>query len=147
MEIVERGGALEIKCGTSLSASVTLTPLFDNIILESLPTFFSEIIEVIHGIKPLKGKVIAVGPGHYPKKYDHQEKHKRTRMWYSKRFQPSTIKVGEIVQLGGLNFGGYNFETFYWGKRLCLSCREADVIGIENADSSELDAGRTAKRA
>lgn len=136
MQIVERGGAYVIKCATILPADATLRPLFDYIILEPLASKMSDWVAIVQAMRPLHGKVLAIGPGVYPKRYNHPEKHKRTKMWYSRRFQPTTVQVGDIVQLGGMNYGGYDFEGFYWGSKFCLVCREADVVGIENASAA-----------
>jgi hypothetical protein len=81
-------------------------------------------------MKPLRGLVKAVGPGCYPKRYDHAEKGKRTKMWDSKRLRKTEVKVGDVVELGGSEIGGYSFDSFYWGETLHLMCREEDVAGI-----------------
>ena len=84
--------------------------------------------------KPMQGEVIAVGPGRYPIKYNGR-KGVRTKSWLGKHFIPTEIKVGDIVELGGLQLGdnqfrGYNFQTFLWGTKEYLICREGDVAGI-----------------
>jgi len=105
--------------------------LRDQLIVEPLDVVYSRVLIVSARTKPLRGIVKAVGPGCYPKLYDHREKSKRTKMWDSLRFQPTEVKVGDIVHLGGLDLGGYAFEQFWWGDRIHLHCREADVCGIE----------------
>lgn len=133
----QRGGELSLKSATAIPASTKLRCLQDYIIVEPIEEKFSETVAVVHEIKPLRGVVKAVGPGHYPRRYDHPEKHKRTKMWRSQRFQPTEVQVGQTVQLGGLNYGGYNFDSFLWGDKVHLCCREADVIGIEDAPMEE----------
>lgn len=115
---------------TGVPASCTIRPLRDQIILEPIEVTYSDTILVINETKPLKGRILAIGPGHYPKKYDHQDKGKRTKMWDSTRFRPTECKVGDIVELGGAELNGYAFETFRWGDKLCVHCREADVAAV-----------------
>jgi len=102
----------------------------DYIIVEPMVADLSRVLTVIERTKPVRGIVKAVGPGHYPKRYDHPDKHVRTKTWDAKSFQPTECKVGDIVELGGIEFGGYSFQTFLWGDKVHLVCREADVSGI-----------------
>jgi hypothetical protein len=113
-----------------IPADNVLRPLRDQLIVEPLGVMHSRYILVVDSNKPVRGIVKAAGPGCYPKKYDHAEKHKRSKMWDSKRFQPTEVKVGDVVELGGAEHGGYSFESFWWGDVLHLHCREADVCGI-----------------
>lgn len=123
---------------TQIEASADLKPLRDTLILEPLDVVYSHIIYVRNLHKPLRGKVLRVGPGHYPKRYDHPEKHKRKKMWDSRHFVPTEVKEGDIVELGGAEIEGYSFETFRWGNKHCIWCTERDVAGI-------VDQGTTAR--
>ena len=120
--------------GTFVRAEDNIRPLRDQIIVEPLPVEHSTTLEVLEFTKPLRGIVKAVGPGHYPKMYNHSDKHKRTKMWDSKHFQPTQVKVGDIVELGSLYHNGrvmgYSFQEFMWGNKKHIICREADVSGI-----------------
>jgi co-chaperonin GroES (HSP10) len=107
-----------------------IRPLRDQIIVAPLEVVYSRYIYVGQNHKPLRGKVLAVGPGCYPKVYDHPEKHKRTKMWESKAFRPTEVRAGDTVELGGSEIEGYAFEQFWWGDELCLICREADVCFV-----------------
>ena len=116
---------------TFIPASARIRPLRDNLIVEPLDQAYSNIIAIIHKTKPLKGVVKAVGPGHYPKLYDHRDKHKRTKMWDSKVFRPTEVKVGDVIELGGAEIQGYAFEAFWWGDTLHLyGATERDVAAI-----------------
>jgi len=115
----------------SVPADAKIRPLRDTIILEPLDWQASRIIAVAYQGKPLRGRVKAIGPGTYPKKYD-GPKGKRTKAWESKAFRPCDVKVGDIVELGGLELHGYLWTTFRWGKVEHLICREADVAGVVN---------------
>jgi hypothetical protein len=128
------------KTATTVPADCTLRPLRDVLIVEPLDAKLSAIIQVINECKPVRGIVRAVGPGHYPAVYldkwgdrlpDHRRK-ERKQMTSSPHFQPTSVQVGDIVNLGGLEQHGYAFDTFYHGAKLMLICREADVAGIEN---------------
>lgn len=125
-----RSAELSQKSATRIPADQTIRPLRDQMIVEPLEIEHSDTLLVIEQTKPVRGIVKAIGPGHYPKRYDHPDKHRRTKMWDSKRFQPTEIKVGDVVELGGYDFGGYGFQQFYWGDKLHIICREADVSGI-----------------
>lgn len=125
-----RGAQLRHTTTTRIPITAKLKPLRDVIIVEPLEHTLSALILVINECRPVKGIVKAVGPGHYPKRYDHPDKHKRTKTWDSKSFQATEVQVGDTVELGGASIGGYAFDTFYWGERLHLICREADVCGI-----------------
>jgi co-chaperonin GroES (HSP10) len=103
-----------------------IRPLRDQIVVEPLPV--NETI-IVTGFRPVRGKVLAVGPGIYPKRYDGR-KGQRTKSWDSKAFRPCDVKVGDIVELGGFEIEGYLHMTVRWGKTDVIICREEDVAGI-----------------
>ncbi len=119
---------------TFVPAETRLRPLRDQIIVEPLGVVHSRRILIAERTKPLRGRVLAVGPGHYPRRYDRPEKHQRKRMWDSKVFQPTQVKVGDLVELGGAEIGGYAFDGFWWGERYCICCAERDVCGVLTDD-------------
>lgn len=123
--------------GAAVPAHMSIRPLRDQIIVEPLKTVLSKTIVVIEDTLPLRGIVKAVGPGCYPKRYDHPDKHKRSKMWDSEVFEPTTVKVGDVVELGGYDHRGYSFPQVYWGDKLHLICREADVSGVVDGLSAE----------
>ncbi len=126
-----RGGRITHETLNFIPASMTIRPLRDQMIVEPLEVIYSRYILVNSSAKPMRGIVRAVGPGTYPKCYDHRDKHKRTKVWDSQTFVPCECKVGDIVHLGGLAIGGYSFEQFWWGDKIHLHCTERDVCGIE----------------
>jgi co-chaperonin GroES (HSP10) len=132
-----RSSRIDHDSKTSVPADAKLRPLGDQIIVEPLNVVLSSIIVTHEDTKPLRGIVKAVGPGHYPKVYDHPDKHRRTRMWDSAVFQPTELEVGDVVELGGHGHQGYAFQTFYWGDVKHLFCREADVSGIVDGQTVE----------
>ena len=113
----------------SIPESSRILPLRDQIVIEPLEWRPSDIINVVYWGKPLRGRVLAVGPGKYPTRYN-GPKGKRTKAWDSKHFVPTEVKVGDLIELGGLEIGGYLFETFRWGTKTCVLCSERDVTGI-----------------
>lgn len=125
-----RSARVTYESATDIPADVKLRPLRDTLIIEPLNRVHSKIIVTHEDTKPLRGIVKAVGPGCYPKVYDHPDKHKRTRMWDSDVFRPTEVKVGDVVELGGAEHKGYTFQTFYWGSVMHLICREEDVSGV-----------------
>ena len=133
-----RSASLSWDSLTMVPAEATIRCRHDHIIVEPL--------EVDHGIpalsalgfvvrengRPVRGIVRAVGPGHYPRRYDHPDKHRRTRTWRSRSFQPTEVKVGDVVELGAAQgTRGYDFQTLLWGDKVHVICREADVAGVE----------------
>ena|SRR6185437_11404658 len=124
-----RGKRIGQETSDLIPESAKIRPLRDQIVVEPLEWRPSQIIDVAYLGKPLRGIVKAVGPGHYPKQYD-GPKGTRTKSWDSKAFLPTEVKVGDVVELGGLELGGYLFQTFLWGAKEHVICREADVTGV-----------------
>lgn len=139
-----RSARIDHDSNTSIPAEAKLRPLGDQIIVEPLAVVLSSVIVTREDTKPLRGIVKAVGPGHYPKMYDN-EKGRRKKSWDSEIFQPTEVKVGDVVELGGYDLGGYLFPTIYWGGVKHIICREADVSGVVDgmtADQAREEAQR-----
>jgi hypothetical protein len=124
---------------TRIPADYVIRCRRDYLIVKPLKVDHRVSFEVIEHTKPLRGIVKAVGPGCYPKRYDHPDKHRRTKTWDSKTFLPTQVKVGDVVELGGYEYGGYAFQTFLWGDVLHLICRELDVSGVVDPDEDDED--------
>src|ERR1700748_1899950 len=103
-----------------------ISPLRDNLLIEPLPLDLGTSLDVVYQGKPVRGRVVAAGPGHYPKRYNGPKGY-RSKTWNATRFQPTEVKVGDIVDIGGLELGGYLFQTLRWGDKDLILCREADV--------------------
>lgn len=126
-----RSAELSYQSNTHVPAEASIRCLRDHIVVEPLPVEHSEILDVIEHCKPMRGIIKAVGPGCYPKRYNHPDKHRRTKMWDSKYFQPTEVKVGDIIELGSPQGArGYNFQSFLWGDKLHIICREPDIAGV-----------------
>src|ERR1700691_1244573 len=130
----QRGSYMGGDTLTYIPADETIRPLRDHIVLELREEVQSNYILVEMSAKPLEGVVLAVGPGTYPKRYDHPDKHTRTKMWDSKAFLRTEVKAGDTVKLGDGEITNNAFQRVRWGLRHCLICREADVCGIIDTD-------------
>lgn len=130
-KIFSRGAELSHKTTDYVPADARIRPLRDQIILEPIDNAYSSLVIVINESKPIRGIVRAIGPGVYPMCYDHPEKHKRTKVWWSKHLRPCDVKVGDIVSIEP-----FERQCFYWGDTLCLICREEDVRFIERAHAA-----------
>ncbi len=104
-----------------------IRPLRDHIVVKPIEWKPSRILHIAGDTrKPLRGIVVAVGPGVYPWIYNRD----RSKRWESKQFRPTEIKVGDTVELGGLENGGYSFTEILFNGERHLICREADVVGV-----------------
>lgn len=110
----------------SVPESCRIKPLRDQIVVEPLKWSPSDIIDVVYWGKPLRGIVRAAGPGCYPKRYNGR-RGQRTKWWDAKCFRPCDVKVGDVVELGGLELQGYLHMSFRWGNKEMVMCREEDV--------------------
>lgn len=110
-----------------------LRMLGDRILVKPLDWDASKTIIAIRHGRPVRGEVIAVGPGHHPLKYKPNAQGKRGLMDYSKRFQRTEVAPGDIVELGGLNQfdgKGYQFSEVLIGTEPHVICTERDVCGV-----------------
>lgn len=128
-QISNRGTRVGNECLEFVRESDQIRPLRDQIIVEPLQMDHGTSLEVVYRGKALRGTVLAVGPGHYPRRYN-GPKGKRSKAWDAKCFQPCDVKVGDIVDLGGQELGGYLFQTIRWGSKEVVICREADVCVV-----------------
>jgi hypothetical protein len=136
----ERGSRLGGETLTWIPQGTKLKPLKDWMILEVEEFLYSRYLLVRRDKRPIVGRVLAIGPGTYPKRYDHPDKHKRTCTWDSKAFLPTETKVGDRVQVGGEI--DYAYEQFWWGDKLCLWCTERDVHFVYSEGVGEGPASR-----
>lgn len=116
----------------------TIRPLGDRIIVKPLEWRPSEVVEVVRHGRPLRGQVVAVGPGAYPKKYRKDSNGNRASFKYSRHFRPTEVKPGDIVELGGLNIfdgRGYEFAEILIGTEKHLVCSEQDVCLVESRNA------------
>ena len=137
VEHTASGARLNADSLTFIPADCTLRPLRDRLIVEPIDVVYSRYLWVDIKSKPLRGIVRAAGPGAYEIGYldawgnKTNDRRKRTMSYHSQTFIPMAVKVDDVVHLGGAEHGGYSFEQFWWGDRIHLHCRQADICGIE----------------
>lgn len=108
-------------------------PLGDRILLRPLKWEPSRILEVVRYGRTLRGEVMAVGPGVNPIKYKPGANGPKSKMDYSRHFRPTEVKVGDVVELGGLNIydgKGYQFTEVLIGAETFVICTERDVAMV-----------------
>jgi co-chaperonin GroES (HSP10) len=127
MAVSSSGVRLDRQTTDLIPKEAKIRPLRDHIIVKPLEWNPSKTIKVYGSTrKPLRGVVVAAGPGHYPKKYNQD----RSKTWDSKAFRHTEVKPGDIVELGGLEVDGYSFPQILIGNELHLIAREEDVCGV-----------------
>lgn len=135
MELRDEGVRLDHATPDFVAASQNIRPLRDHIVVEPLEWAGvrpgSKLIAIRHGA-PVRGRILAVGPGRYEKRYSRVDKDGQKKRSYTlkRTYIPTQVKVGDIVELGGLEIGGYLFSKINWGGRNCLICQEQDVCGV-----------------
>jgi co-chaperonin GroES (HSP10) len=96
----------------------------------------TKIVAIRHG-NPVRGRVVAVGPGHYPVCKRTNLGDGRRRIEYSKHFRPTEVRPGDVVEFGALNaniFDGksYPFTEVLYNGELHLICQERDVTIVRD---------------
>jgi co-chaperonin GroES (HSP10) len=113
----------------------TLRMTGDRILLKPMDWDASKTIIAIRHGRPVRGEVVAVGPGHNPIKYKPNAMGKKAKMDYSPHFRPTEVKVGDIVELGGLNAydgKGYQFTEVVYNGLTHIICQERDVVIVRD---------------
>lgn len=127
----DRGMMLNPETIDFIPAHINLRCLRDQMIVQPLDIVHSRVLIVKEfGSKLVRGQVLAIGPGHYPNRYN-GPKGKRTKIMAGEIFVPTEVKIGQIVHLDGRQTGKAAFDAFYWGDRYCIHARQEDVAGIE----------------
>lgn len=121
-----------------ISSVAEVRLLSDRILLRPLDWEPSKIISVVRKGRPLRGEVMAIGPGLHPIKYRKTNDPNVRIADYSKHFRPTEVKVGDVVELGGLNQfdgQGYMFPEVVVGNVTMIICTERDVAGVRDANA------------
>jgi hypothetical protein len=113
-----------------------LRPLGDQLIVKPTPPDHSRHVKTDWRGEPLRGVVIAAGPGCYPNLHargmrDGKPYH---TIRQSKVFRPTEVKIGDLVELGGLELGGYLWPKVWAQGDWCVICREQDVAILHETD-------------
>lgn len=123
-----------------LPAGTKLRMLRDRILLRPLDWKPSTCIEVVRQGRPLRGVVAAVGPGRLYRRYKPHPTDSRKRTYTENgHFIRTEVKVGDVVELGGLNVYdglGYNFPQVTIGTETYLICQEQDVAFVHEAEAA-----------
>lgn len=110
-----------------------IRPLREKLIVKPLPPSLSQTIAANWNGEAVRGEVIATGPGTYPNIHEKGIKdgkpYRRVRQLSA--FRPCDVKVGDIVQLGGMEIGGYLWPHILINGEDHIVCSEQDVAGIE----------------
>lgn len=127
--MISKGETLERTANAFISSQEKLRPTGDKIIVKPLDWNPSAIVIAIREGRPVRGTVLAVGKGTYQKRYTKD----RSKFSETENFVPTTVKVGDIVEWGGLNIfdgKGYSFQEITWGNETCLILSEKDICFI-----------------
>lgn len=110
-----------------------IRPLREKLIVKPLPPALSQFIHTDWNGEAVRGQVIAAGPGTYPR--IHEKGTRNGKPWRTVRdlaaFRPCDVRVGDIVQLGGMELGGYLWPHVLIDGEDHIICSEQDVAGIE----------------
>ncbi len=127
MNVTQSGVTLDRKRLEYISPTATIKPLGDRIFVKPLPAITSKVLHVVHESKALRGTVVAVGPGYREKKRYKNSRGEVRAVGETGRVTPTEVKVGDVVELGGKEIGGYNFPRVMVGLDECIICQERDV--------------------
>jgi chaperonin GroES len=136
MPLIDRGVRVENALLTFVREDEDIRCLRDHIIVEPLDIDHGTMMALVYRGCPVRGRVLSVGPGRFQKKYD-GPKGKRSKSWDSKHFTPCDIQPGDLVDLGGLELGGYLFTRIIWGSTDVVTAREADIAIVIDEESGE----------
>lgn len=145
-------GGRGVRVGNELLAFVrhdeTIRCIRDQIVVEPLGIDHGTSLSYAYQGRPVRGRVLATGPGRYLIQYasgnppqwhpvhSPPPKPRRTASRESKIFRPCDLKVGDIVDLGGLELGGYLFTRVIWGDKDVVICREEDVAIVVEQEAA-----------
>lgn len=125
--------------------------LRDYMVVEPLDWTPSKLI-IVAGYQgeALRGIVRTVGPGRYLIEYQDAldghwgisvPKGRRIKSRDSKIFRLCEVKVGDIVEFGGLELKGFLHPTILLGTKEMVLCREEDVAGIAEDENPRCECG------
>lgn len=131
--------------GVTLSAKAEILPagtklrlLRDRILVRPLDWTPSSIVQVVRHGRALRGVVAEVGPGRYYRRYRPHPTDPRKRQYVETgTFIRTEVKVGDVVELGGLNAydgQGYNFPQVTIGTETFLIAQEQDVCFVDETE-------------
>ena len=142
MPTVRPAGESGVRLGdttpTFLAKGETLRPLRDQIVVRPLKPRWSTIIDTSWHGETLRGTVVAVGPGCWPNRHSRTKKDGKEVRTVRKSavFRPTEVKVGDTVELGGMEIGGYLWQSVLIDGVKHVICREQDVAAVHYESGS-----------
>ena len=126
------GVELNRKTYDSVPAGQTLRPLRDKILVKVESLELSDTIIAEWKGKPVRGRVVAAGPGRYPNIHTRGERHGESfhEIRASRQFRATEVRVGQMVEFGGMEIGGYPLQQIYLDGQLHILTSEQDVVGV-----------------
>lgn len=120
-----------------LPAGTKLRMLRDQVLVRVLPWNPSRTLKVVSNMRPLRGVVVAVGPGRNQRRYYREwnakeRKYEVTKMGDTGRVEPCGVHEGETVEVGGLELRGYSFVEIMIGAERHIICQDADIAVVDD---------------
>lgn len=114
-----------------LPAGTKLRPLRDQIIVKAIEWRPSAVIHLAgNERRPMRGEVVAVGPGQRVKRYWRNAKGEKCKVGETGQVIPTEVRPGDIVELGGLELDGYRFPQLTIGSEVHVIAQEQDITLI-----------------
>ncbi len=128
--------------GVTLSGQAEIFPagtkfrlLRDRLLIRPLAWRPSNIVEVVRHGRAVRGVVESVGPGRYYRRYrPHPTDSNKRTYTETATFIPVQVKLGDVVELGGLNAFdglGYNFPQVVIGTETFIIAQEQDICFVD----------------
>ena len=134
--VENRGVRFHDRAVNFVTAQERIRPRGDHLIIKPLPLKLGARIDADWRGDVVRGEVIAAGPGCYPNLHS-----KGTRdgkpyhtIRQSKVFRATEVKPGDVVELGGLEIGGYLWPKVWAAGDWCVIAREQDVAVLHETD-------------
>lgn len=120
----------------AVPAGGTLRPYGDHIVVEVIDFEWSDVLIGTYRGKPVRGTVVAAGPGRYPNRHERGERDGKSyhTVRESTQFRRTEVKPGDIVELGGLELNGYDAGVrVLMNGKLHVVCSEQWVAAVHEA--------------
>ena len=138
MTLIKQGVELDRKRVEYIPEDAVIKPLGDRIFVRPLPGITSSVLQVVHQGKALRGTIVAVGPGYRLKRQYRNSRGEVYKVGETGRVRATEVKVGDVVELGGKEIGGYSFPRVNIGNVEHIICQEQDVCMIvERSEDTE----------
>ena len=136
MTVIENGVRLKDQTLNFVEGAIRM--LGDRMLVKPLPPHLSQTIAADWNGEAVRGEVLAVGPGEYPNIHTrfHKDGKEVRTVRRSTQFRPTEVKVGQIVQLGGMELGGYLWPHVIYEGQDCVIVTEKDVTMIEYGNAA-----------